>query len=108
MENNSPSKVFERIGGNIMEGWKIGLEGGQRALYSTLEGIASGVSNLRSVQPASVQAAPQRAPSRLGPAPAASSVTHAEVNMGGQQINNGMDTVMLQIALEQALRNVLK
>ena len=49
----------------------------------------------------------QQASALPAPMPAGGSTTTNEINMGGQTLNSGLDIIMLQIALEQALRNVL-
>jgi phage-related protein len=109
-EITSPSRVFYKVGTNIVEGWARGMSDNESRLTDTMGSLADSVLALGGSAPApqGVLGLRQMQASVLpAPVPAAGVITNAEVNMGGQVINNGMDQVMLQIALEQALRNVL-
>jgi TP901 family phage tail tape measure protein len=107
-QQGSPSKLFMEVGHDMMEGWAIGIEQSTNRLFGAVEGALDPITGLTVAQPASVPASSQRQAAAPVPVNSASSIVNAEVNMGGQTITNGMDTVMLQIALEQALRNVLQ
>jgi TP901 family phage tail tape measure protein len=106
-EIESPSKVFVEIGKQIIGGWAIGMEQESSRLFRTVAGIAGELAG--QAQPANLpQLSQQQAVAPVMPAGSVSNVTQAEINMGGQNIQSGVDIVMLQIALEQALRNVLE
>jgi hypothetical protein len=108
-EQTSPSKVFIRVGENLMQGWKIGIEKEELGLLSSMTTVASNLMSAASVQaqPALARAGSQRPVQAPAPVSNASVITNANVDMGGQVINNGVDQVMLQILIENALRNVL-
>ena len=106
--NSSPSKVFAEIGENIMEGWRRGLLGGQDAVTSALDSVASRL--------AGVQAGGQLASmpvSSSGPVSAPpvtgynSVVNNNQINLGGQQFSEPFGQQQLQILVEQALRKVV-
>ena len=105
----SPSKVFMEYGADQMKGWSMGIDNASSEVLASIADVAGELAQQATQAmpaPRSAMASQQAmAPVQLGAN--ATTVTNAEVNMGGQQINNGMDAVMLQIVLEQALRNIL-
>jgi TP901 family phage tail tape measure protein len=105
-DQDSPSRVFIGVGDNIMEGWRIGIEGGQAGILAAMGRTASGLLSAASVRALPLQTGqqPVHAPA---PVSSATIINNAEVNMGGQVISSGIDQVLLQILIEQALRNVL-
>jgi TP901 family phage tail tape measure protein len=104
-ESGSPSQVFLDIGKNLIESWAMGMESAEQGLLTAVSGIASQLASQQAIQPALAEGAFRQAAQ-----PAASQTTvNREVNidLGGQQINNGMDSFELQLLIEQAVRNVL-
>lgn len=110
-EQSSPSKVFIGVGKNIISGWQLGLEQNQGALLRTMDTIASRLlaagASTHPAQRSALAAGSQTAVPLPAPVPSAQTITNAEVNLGGQVINTGIDVISLQILIEQALRNVL-
>ena len=117
LEMGSPSRVFYRIGVNLMKGWEQGMLSSQGGVDDAASIAATSV--IASLASANVRAARAQAgvmqPVSAVQAPALAQPAYAggaggirnEINMGGQTLNDGLDIITLQLALEQALRNVL-
>jgi TP901 family phage tail tape measure protein len=107
-EIGSPSKVFVRIGENLIESWGIGMENEKKGLLSTVRSLASSMQQQapQARQPASPT--PATLPAGAGVLASTSTVNNNTIDMGGQVINDGLDAFTLQIMIEQALENVLK
>lgn len=104
-EFGSPSKVFFDIGKNLVESWAIGMESAEQSLLAAVGDLASTLAGQQAIQPALAEGA-----FRQAALPAASqTVVNREVNidLGGQQINNGMDAFELQILIEQAVKRAV-
>jgi TP901 family phage tail tape measure protein len=101
----SPSKVFLDIGKNLVESWALGMESKEGKLLNAVTDLAGSLAGQQAIQPALASGAFRQA----APAVPGSTTFNREVNidLGGQQINNGMDAFELQLLIEDAVRNAI-